>query len=369
MNSKEIKEIKQRFTHDGCTITKMHGVYVDKNKDIVTRIDERFLNLPDDEFYKYLDIVKEIYQPKQVDNKNITLDIRKNSVIKDLLGDVVHSELKDISISENDLYNEIIQHYSCLNGYLILLFYDAYDVPKVTLDNIKLDDSEEVYQYITCAICPVILTDAALGYDKSVNEFKPIERNWIVGKPKEGFVWPAFNDRSADKDAILYYTSQPKEPDHEIMENVLECEKVYTAAEGKDIFENIFSSVIDNKTDCERILSDVNAALYSYEPRVIDKKKACDEKLDDDSFKAVLQISQVAEGYIDSIVKEYSNAFKETGWPKTAWIYNDKYRAMHYAVERKNRARHLLTQASNALNHNGGSELADEIDAYLDRMR
>lgn len=38
---------------------------------------------------------------------------------------------------------------------LILLFHDAYDVITKTKDNAKLDESEEVYEYILCAICPV----------------------------------------------------------------------------------------------------------------------------------------------------------------------------------------------------------------------
>ena len=37
MNSKEIKELKQRLTLDSCTITKMKGVYVGSNNEIVAR--------------------------------------------------------------------------------------------------------------------------------------------------------------------------------------------------------------------------------------------------------------------------------------------------------------------------------------------
>ncbi|KOF57622.1 hypothetical protein AGR56_15030 [Clostridium sp. DMHC 10] len=46
---------------------------------------------------------------------------------------------------------------------------DAYDVMKKTTDNSKLDESEEVYEYILCAICPVSLAKPALGYLEDEN--------------------------------------------------------------------------------------------------------------------------------------------------------------------------------------------------------
>lgn len=367
MNSREITEIKKRFTHDECTITKMHGAYVDKNKDIVTRINENFLNLPEDEFYKYLDIVKEIYQPKQIDNKNMTLDILCNNKVYDMLGNILRAGLKTVTQSEEELYKRIIEYYSgCLNGYLILLFYDVYDIPKVTKDNIKLNDSDEIYEYITCAICPVKLTNPALGYDKFDNEFKPVERDWIVCKPAAGFAWPAFDDRSADKQKLLYYTATPKNPDHVFIES-LDCKDKLTAAEYSEIFEKIFADTIESESESDRILSAVNAALFAYAPD-INGKKISDKKLGAEEFETILESCRIASGYRDALVKEYSNAFQDT-WPKVSWIFNEKYRAKHYAAERKNKARLLLTQASNALNHNGGSELADEIDKYLEKMR
>ncbi len=367
MNTREISEIKQRFTKDNCTITKMHGIYVDKNKDIVTKIDENFLDLPEDEFYKYLDIVKEIYQPKQVDNKNITLDIISDNTISSDLNGVRSCGLKTETPSEEKIYKIIIDNYSgCLNGYLILLFYDVYDIPKVTKDNIKLDDSDEIYEYITCAICPVKLTNPALGYDKFDNEFKPVEREWIVCKPAAGFVWPAFEDRSEDVQKLLYYTANPKFPDHELIES-LDCEDKLTAAEYNQKFEELFADIIESESECDRILSAVNAALFAYAPD-INEKKISDERLNDKEFETVLSSCNIVSGYRDSLVKNYYNAFQNE-WPKMNWIYNKKYRAKHYAAERKNKARQLLTQASNALNHNGGSELADEIDKYLEKMR
>lgn len=74
----------------------------------------------------------------------------------------------------------IIDSYDYVGNYLILIFHDAYDVMTKTSDNDKLDESEEVYEYLLCAICPVTLTNPKLGYCEEENRIESIVRNWVV---------------------------------------------------------------------------------------------------------------------------------------------------------------------------------------------
>ena len=60
MNKKEILELKRRLKKDACTFTRMCGCYVDADRNKVTTIGETFLNLEDEEFYKYLEIAKKV---------------------------------------------------------------------------------------------------------------------------------------------------------------------------------------------------------------------------------------------------------------------------------------------------------------------
>lgn len=48
-------------------------------------------------------------------------------------------------------YDLVIENYSYVGNYLILVFHDAYDVMTKTSDNNKLDESEEVYEYSAAA--------------------------------------------------------------------------------------------------------------------------------------------------------------------------------------------------------------------------
>ena len=76
--------------------------------------------------------------------------------------------LRESKLKNDDLldtfYDMIIDSYDYVGNYLILIFHDAYDVMTKTSDNDKLDESEEVYEYLLCAICPVTLTNPKLGY-------------------------------------------------------------------------------------------------------------------------------------------------------------------------------------------------------------
>ena len=77
-------------------------------------------------------------------------------------------------------------------------------------DGETLDDASEIiYEYMLCAICPVKLTKAALGYDPAANRIGEVMRDWLVEPPEKAFLFPAFNDRGPDIHSILYYTKKP----------------------------------------------------------------------------------------------------------------------------------------------------------------
>ena len=99
----------------------------------------------------------------------------------------------------DEFYQRIIDMYDYTGNYLILLVYSAYDVPGKTNDNILMDDaSEEVYRFILCSICPVNLSKPGLSYNNETNQIQKRIQDWVVSMPMNGFLFPAFNDRSTD---------------------------------------------------------------------------------------------------------------------------------------------------------------------------
>ena len=58
MKKRDVLELKKRFKKEGCTIRRMAGCYVDANREKVLKLNETFLNLDEEEFYKFLEIAK-----------------------------------------------------------------------------------------------------------------------------------------------------------------------------------------------------------------------------------------------------------------------------------------------------------------------
>ena len=74
MNKKEIMELSRRLKKDACTFTRMCGCYVDAEKNKVVNFGQTFLNLEEEEYYKYLELAKKVFSGK-VGNNLLTLDI------------------------------------------------------------------------------------------------------------------------------------------------------------------------------------------------------------------------------------------------------------------------------------------------------
>ena len=241
MDKKGVAELKRRFTKENCTFTRLCGCYVDAGKNKVVDLSETFLNLEDEEFYKYLEIAKKTLSGTIGNNLlelNFPLDEEASGGRQQFLLGLRESKLKNPELLER-FYDMVIESYDYAGNYLILLFHDAYDVMTKTTDNNALDESEEVFEYLLCAICPVQLSKPGLGYREDENRIGPRIRDWVVSVPDSGFLFPAFTDRSTDIHSLMFYTKDTKAPHAEFMELGLGCGARRTATEQKMTFHSI----------------------------------------------------------------------------------------------------------------------------------
>ena len=58
MTKQEINEIKKLFTAKNCSITRICGCYVDGEKNKKTELNQAFLALPEEEMFKYFEILR-----------------------------------------------------------------------------------------------------------------------------------------------------------------------------------------------------------------------------------------------------------------------------------------------------------------------
>ena len=316
MNKKEVLELKRRFKKEAATFTRVCGCYVDGNHNKVCKFGNTFLNLEEDEFYKYLEIA----------NKALSGTIRNNllelkfPIEEEEVGGRQHilmalraSKLEDENLLDT-FYDLVIDTYDHAGNYLIVLFHDAYDVMSRTSDNNNLDESEEVYEYLICAICPVDLSKPGLGFLEDEHRIGPRVRDWVVGAVDTAFLFPAFNDRSTDIHSTLFYTKNTKEPHSEFMANGLGCGIERTATEQKMAFHSIVRNVLgaeDEHTD--DVLLDLQQNLSDMIDEYAETHDDDEDVflLDKEVVTKLLADSEISEEKAAKIEKSVDEAFGE----------------------------------------------------------
>lgn len=317
MRKKDILELKRRLKKDDCTFTKMCGCYVNGEKNILLKFNETFLNLEEDEFFKYLEIAKKSLSGT-IGNNLLELEFpfkeeeeggRQYSLMQ-----LKKSGLKNEALLD-EFYNNIINNYDYTGNFLILLFHDAYDIITKTTDNSKLDESEEVYEYILCAICPVSLSKPGLSYHADDNRIGARTRDWVVESPTNSFIFPAFIERSSDIHSVIYYTKNPKDTHPELMEGTLGCASKQTAAEQKEVFTNIIRNAVGSDDEkSENIFMEIQDTLNTLvdDHNTVNGDDADPILLTDNTISDLLIESGVPEEISVKIEKSYLDEFGDT---------------------------------------------------------
>lgn len=256
MNKKEVLEIRKQFTPVNCAITRICGCYVDHEKNKKLQTKEAFLSLLEEEAFKYFDIFRKTLSGS-IGKNLLNLDYSiKHETWENPHGTLV--TLKDTKLLDDDIieqfYDSVIDNYDYNENYYIILIHGMYDIPGKASDGEEMfDASDEVYDFIMCSICPVKLSKAGLSYDAQDNRIENRARDWVVGKPDKGFLFPAFNDRSTDIHSALYYTRKSDEIHPEMIENVLGAEMITSADVEKDLFLHLIEDVLGDKCDFETV--------------------------------------------------------------------------------------------------------------------
>lgn len=339
LRNRDILELKRRFKKESCTFTRMCGCYVDSNKNKVVELDENFLNLDEEEFYKYLEIAKKALSGT-IGNNLLELKFAEGEddiggKQRYLLG-LRESGLKNHELLEH-LYDMIIEHYDYVGNYLILIFHDAYDVITKTNDDLKLDESEEVFQYLLCAICPVNLSKPGLGYREDEHRIGARIQDRVVGVPDIGFLFPSFVDRSADVSTLTYYVRDAKDSHKDFVENALGCGAKRTATEEQNTFHSIVKTAISpiiEKSD--EVLLDIQESLndiaQEHEAELEDLVAIEPEAftLTNEIIKDVLTKNDIPDAAVSLIQEQFASEFSDTP-PVVKNLVNEK------AIEKNNK--------------------------------
>ncbi len=305
MNKKEVLEIRKQFTQENCAITKICGCYVDHEKTKRLQTKTAFLSMPKEEMFKYFDLFRKTLSGKigrNLLNLEIPLEEEMPGGAQEFLLRLRDSKLKDDELL-NAFYEKVIENYIYAENYYIVLIHAMYDIPGRASDQTELyDASEEVYEYLLCSICPVELSKAGLCYDEEEGQITERRREWEVGAPVKGFLFPAFNDRNTDLHAALYYTKKTEELQEQLTQALFGANIPLSAEAQKSMFQEILGNALENRAGYS-IVMDVYDRLYELleegkddpDPVTVGKHE----------LQRVLENSGAAEEVAERFEKEY----------------------------------------------------------------
>lgn len=329
MIKQEISEIKKLLTQRNCSITRICGCYVDGEKNKKTEFKQAFLALPEEEMFKYFEILRKTLSGtlgKNLLTLEFPLASEEEGGTQEFLLRLRDSKLKDDVLLE-EFYDKTISAYEYVGNYLILLVHDAYDVPGKASDGLEMEDaSDEVYEYILACICPVELSKPGLSYNAEENTFQNRIRDWVVSLPETGFLFPAFHDRSSDIHSTLYYTKDAEELKEGFVEQLLGCPLPLTAGSQKETFQALIEETLGETCDIE-IVKNIHDTLTEMVEE--HKEEPAPLILDKNEVKTILANS----GVTNEKLEQFDRCYDETAGEQTSLLVNNVMNARTFEVK------------------------------------
>ena len=189
----DMLELTRRMNAARSCFDRIAGAYLDGSGEIEDTFNVNFLKLSAADRTKNLSLAKTIPFSRTNDQlKEYSFQAGGQGSFHQLLLGLRDSALKNDALTE--VFYELTAEKVRLSGdWYIFLFHGVYDIPVKGKDKAFQGESEEVYDFVICAVGSL------------AGEYEP-------GPPSFGFLFPAFSDRSADPGKIDVYSRSPEDP-------------------------------------------------------------------------------------------------------------------------------------------------------------
>ncbi|MBP3410589.1 MAG: DUF4317 domain-containing protein [Clostridia bacterium] len=311
MNKADISEIRRRLNPDKNSIDCIRGCYVDEKGEIISMFTHSLLTLPQEEAEKYLTIFRKTLSG--LPGKNLVdISFRPDQVMDGeehrLLTAMKNTSLK-VDQAVERFFHTVIENLEFEGNYLILLMHDNYDVPFRAKDEYKVDVvSEDMFQYILCAVCPVKMTKPALCYCPDDKGFHDRDLEWIVSAPDLGFMFPAFEDGGANIYSALYYTRDAAENHQEFVTAVFDGKAPMPAAEQKEVFEALLGDTLEEECSLE-VVQTVHEQIRDMIEERKQEKAAEPATVSKKEVGTILKSCGVSEEHVQAFEERYDEEF------------------------------------------------------------
>ncbi len=200
----DMLELTRRMTPARTCFDRIAGAYVNDLGEVDESFNIHFGKLSGSEKAKNLAIAKAVpFSETNVQLKEYVFSesVKGKDSMWQLLEAIQRCGLKNDALMEV-LYEQLADGYPVDDPFAIYVFHGVYDIPLKAKDKENLWESEEVYDFIVCTISPM------------KEEYEP-------DAPVFGFLYPAFSDRSADRNKIQIFHVNPNEVEEGLMYKLL----------------------------------------------------------------------------------------------------------------------------------------------------
>lgn len=185
IDREDMLELTRRMTVKRNCFSRIAGAYMDRDGFVDGTFNTHFLKLSPAEQTEKLKVAKAIpFAETNVEMREYPFqgEDKTSGSFWQLLMGLKQCELKNDALLDV-FYEEVGEQFTFDRDYGIFFFYGNYDIPLKASDKERLWESEEVYSFLICAICP-------------------IDREYVPESPICGFLFPAFKERSGNEDWI-----------------------------------------------------------------------------------------------------------------------------------------------------------------------
>lgn len=311
MNDKEIGEIRRHLRRDRSNITAIYGCYVNDNKEIITEFRQSTGIMPENESDKYFALLRRTLSGSI--GKNLIDITFKTSQVADSPEHKLLMGLRESKCTDEELrgefFKKVIDTVVMEGNYLILLTCDSYDVPfKSKDDSFQKDNSDEVYTYILCTVCPVKQTKSNLHYVPEEKLFHDGAMNQMVSAPTLGFLFPAFDDRSTNIYNALYYTKDIRNAQEAFISALFNTPVPKPAMEQKQTFEALLTTALGEECSMD-VVQTVHDQLCQRIELHKESKVPDPLMVSKEDVKDVLSSCGVSEQSLSKFSVDYDEAF------------------------------------------------------------
>jgi len=200
----DMLELTRRMTLTRSCFDRIAGAYMTREGEIDNTFNVSYLNQKAADKTKYLANAKTVPFSKtneQLKEHRFPEEGKGKDSMWQLLMGIRNCGLKNDLLMEV-LYEQIGIFYETMTDYGISVIHGVYDVPMKSTDKGYLYESEIVYDFMICTVCPLL-------------------EDYELGKPEYGFLFPAFSYRCGDEGAIDVFNRDPERPQGVLTEILL----------------------------------------------------------------------------------------------------------------------------------------------------